>query len=99
MKRESEKFADYHGKSIYIYKFWHWLFWEHCLKCKKEFVRESGWRYCMVGFRAMERIVCKECCPTKKSVGEYFRAIDDAAFRNKPSVPYPYYKKWKKKNV
>ena len=59
-----------------VIKFWRLLKWEYCRRCKKEFVRESGWE--INKSRGANLIVCKGCCPTLGDADLYFTAVQSS---------------------
>jgi hypothetical protein len=100
MKKENTKIKSARGLSVEIYGFWNLLFWDYCQKCRKEFVREGGWRYCERSFRSYERIVCKKCCPIKEDVLQYFKKVDETFMASRPTPSSQGTKfKRKRKNV
>lgn len=62
-----------HRRQVAV-RFWPWLLWHECMKCRNEFRREWGWK--MKRFIAPEmlevRAVCAECCPAEP---EAYKAI------------------------
>jgi len=54
-------------------RMWNLLFWEKCILCKKEFVREPGWSFINWSPQTLDlnhSCICGKCCPDKQSAIE-----------------------------
>lgn len=65
MKREAQKPEE-------VEAVWHLFSWKYCRKCKKDFVREGGWKKRLNNPNMPEIFVCKACCKTLEDAKSYF---------------------------
>lgn len=64
------------------------IFWKQCISCKKEFVRERGWR-ALIGPFGMSSggrwaYLCEKCAPTFGEANDYF--VNDKWIPPKPEA-------------
>ena len=86
MKRKHVK------KYPYLYRFFPLFFWRKCDDCKKDFIREWGYRaivgpFC--GGRGRSVYLCKSCRSSIQEAHRYFLYVHHRPFRPPAPTPTP----------
>ena len=86
MKRRSEKYSNVaHGV---VYNHYGLFFWQGCLFCKKEFRRESGYRFQLQVNRAW-LYGCEDCCSSKSHCNDMIGQWKENMRKDRKGPPAP----------